>query len=298
MDESQRFVLKGEGLYSLFSAPIFMLRSPLIIALPMLLALSCTVSQEQVLTFSAPEEIRFEILDAIDHSFEGSDTVRIKTTEGEIQEATFYSKSYPFILNFAPRDMTSLGNGIFETSLDFDARQVQWYIAASSGLGASTTYGTFNHPKVAEKYMNRASADALIKDVLNFGLSSGANVYQTYEPNQLNATYSYVSGANTVEMDHYATFFTNAEIRHFAYGIEYSTAVIAEGNNLIPVTGANLTTERNDILAQTGLQDFGYIMISTTDRGGMEDILTNSNFFPVIAPEDASSVQFFQPIRY
>ena len=279
-----------------------MLSSRFLLALPFLFALCCTVSKEQLSTYTPPEEIRFNVLDGINNSFEGSDNIVILSTAAEIQQATLYVKSYPYILNYESHALTSMGNGRFETSLNFGPQQVRWYIGASSGLGASTSYGTFNDPAVSEKYITKTSADLIIKDILNTGLSSG-NVYQTYAPNSTGNTHTYNfrdagGNAQSINVDHYTTLFTSASAWHNAYGIEYSTLVTTTGNNQLPVTGANLNTERYLLLQQGPVQNFGYVMIGTTDKGSLERILVKPDFFPKIALEDQNLLNFLQVIRY
>jgi hypothetical protein len=275
--------------------------SRFLIIVPWLLAISCTVSQEQLSTFAPPEEISFKVIDGVNHSFEGSDKVVIQSTGANIQAATLYVKSYPYILNYELQTMAPMGDGRFETSLNFSADQVKWYIGASSGLGASTSFGTFNEPQVSEKYMKKTAADALIKDILNIGLSS-ANVFQTYGPNSTGNVHTYsfndLSGnTQSVGLDHYTTLFQLPGY-HTAYGIEYSTLVTASGNDDIPVTGANLLTERTVKLQEGPLQNFGYVIISTTDRGGLQNILRNSNFFPNIPAEESHLLNRLELIRY
>ena len=278
-----------------------MLLSRFLLVISLALALCCTVSQEQAATFSPPEQISFKVLDRIDHSFEGSDNVAILSTGANIEAATLYVRTFPYILNYASYPLTAMGNGRFETSLNFGPDQVRWYIGASSGLGASTSFGTFNIPEVSEKYMNKEAADVLIKDILNSGLSS-ANVYQTYAPNSAGNTYTYnftalAGNALSVNLDHYTTLFQISGL-HLAYGIEYSEMVTQVGNNQIPVVGANLVTERWMTLQQGPLQSFGYVIIGTTDRGNMERILGNTKFFPQIPPEESHLLNQLEVIRY
>ena len=278
-----------------------MLLSRFLFIIPVALALCCTVSKEQVATFAPPEQISFKVLDKIDHSFEGSDNITILSTGANIESATLYVRTAPYILNYVSYPLTAMGNGRFETSLNFSPDQVRWYIGASSGLGSSTSYGTFNIPEVSEKYMKKTSADVLIKDILNSGLSS-ANVYQTYAPNSAGNTYKYIFTADAgpslnVDLDHYTTLFQISGL-HLAYGIEYSPMVTYTGNNQIPVIGANLVTDRLSTLQQSLKQNFGYVIIGTTDRGNMERILGNTKFFPQIPPEEAHLLNRLEVIRY
>jgi hypothetical protein len=256
-----------------------------LLLLPLLLALACGVEKEQRAAFQPLEEVSFDVLDKVNDDFEGvPDTVRIEATEGELTSAELFTSGNGFSYVHQMEE-TSEGSGIFEVTVNFDAYPVNWYINAS-GNGVSASHGSFNDPKVAQKYLIKDNADQMLLSTFKEGLSSRA-VFRDYEPNSLGNTFTYppedseLSGNVTAEaeFDHYVFTFSSEDF-HQAYGIEYSTEVNDVDGDKIPVTDLDLSTSTSDALESMPQHNIGYIIISSTTRDGMTTLLNDNDFFP------------------
>ena len=262
------------------------------IALTFLIIFSicCGQSVEERDEFQSPSSIAFKVNNPIDSGEEGEDYVEIEMTKGTADSA---------ILIYTPKDrptvsvdMTTTDNIIFSTNIVFKAHQTEWFITASS-LTASTQYGASNDLEVNEKYLNKTNADNLILNVMNEKRSSGEIL--SYAPNNLGDTHDLTVDSETVAVDHYVRVHTlqkDFEEKHSEYIIKYST----ELNDDLTPSSNNTSTYGQFAVDQT--RDLGYIIIASTDRGGLEQILSNGQFFKDSVFLSELSGDNLQLIRY
>lgn len=237
----------------------------------LLLCLCCGQSTEADKSFTDPSSISFKVISGVDTGFEGEDYVAVEMTEGTADEV---------ILVYKPKDqqttsvsLSSSDNITFSANVNFEAYQTEWFISASSST-STTEYGSSNDLFVTEKYMNKTSADNLILLIMNEKRSSSQIL--TYAPNNLGSTTTIQVNSNNVDVDHYVRIPTTTsgfEDLHKEYLIEYNTTLDGSNN---PVAG---TTDTYLAVAADQTRDLGYIIIGSTDRGGMEQILSNGQFF-------------------
>lgn len=184
------------------------------------------------------------------------------------------------ILVYKPEDQSTTSvtlstsdNITFSANVNFEAYQTEWFITASSST-ATTEYGSSNDLLVSEKYMNKTNADNLILLIMNEKRSSSDIL--TYAPNNLGSTTTLQVDGENVAVDHYVTIPTTTsgfEDLHREYIIEYNTNLDDSNNPLTETTDTYLE------LTADLTRDLGYIIIASTDRGGMEQILSNGQFF-------------------
>lgn len=241
-------------------------------------ALCCTVSQEPMSTTPTPKELRFDVLDGLNDDFMGMDTVevRLSSKEGlsDSAEVFIYYSTNGGVPPFASTSLTHQGDGLFRSEILCEPYQTKWYIGARD-LGVTTAFGSVDAPQIAEKYLLKGYADNLIADQMNT-LLSGLK-FQTYFPRPPETSYSYTHHTivgQTVILDHYIDNF-NVDGLHKTYGVEYNTNL---DQNKKPIQGE--ITPNYQVLSQGIDQDFGYVIIASTDTLGLQEILKNPNFFP------------------
>jgi hypothetical protein len=248
------------------------LPSAILLLITLVLSLCCGQSTEAERTVGTPASISFKVVNHVDTGFEGEDYVEIEMTEGTADEA---------ILVYKPKDQQTVSvslstsdNITFSANVNFEAYQTEWFITASSST-ATTEFGSSNDLLVNEKYMNKTNADNLILLIMNEKRSSSQIL--TYQPNNLNNTTNIQVNNNNIAVDHHVTIpitTSGFEDLHAEYVIEYNTLLDSSNN---PDTESTTDTYLEVSADQT--RDLGYIIIASTDRGSMEQILSNGQFF-------------------
>jgi len=228
------------------------------------MALACRVSPPPEVQELDVEQLKFNLIDPINFFVEGRDDILLEITSGTAEKVdllvstdggNFYEK-FPLVQE---------GNK-FSLINSYEPYETHWYLAAT-GFGSTTHYGSFREPNIIHKFSNLENANILVRNKMRELLSSGG--IAVYDENR-----NVFVGSGNVMMTHYVEI-VNSGQRHSSYVIQYSTALSDKG---VPLTvnpaNTKLFEEQSDSLTA-----IGYILIYSTNRGYLKDLLQSSHFF-------------------
>jgi hypothetical protein len=234
------------------------------------LSIACRVSPPPEVQELEVEQLKFDLIDPINFFVEGRDDVKLQIISGEAEKVdllvstdggNFYEK-FPLVKE-----------GEFFTLINhYEPYETYWYIAAT-GFGSTTHYGSFREPNIIHKFSSLENADILIRNKMKELLSSGG--IAVYKENE-----DLFVGSGNALMSHYVEIINSGQ-RHSSYVIQYSTALSDVGVPL-KINPANTRhfEEQIDPIAA-----IGYILIYSSNRGSMRELLQRSQFFPTRADE-------------
>jgi hypothetical protein len=229
-----------------------------------IVAIACRVSPPAEVSELIVEQLEFNLIDPINFFVEGRDDILLEITSGTAEKVdllvstdggNFYEK-YPLVQE---------GNK-FSLINSYEPLETHWYIAAT-GFGSTTHFGTFREPNVIHKFSNLENTNVLVRNKMKELLSSGG--ISVYDENR-----DIFIASGNVMMTHYVEI-VNSGQRHSSYVIQYSTALSDTGVPLkFNPANTKLFEEQSDSLTA-----IGYILIYSTNRGSLKELLQSPNFF-------------------
>lgn len=240
--------------------------SLILLTLVFAFALACRVSPPPELAIEEVAKLEFKMIDPINYYFEGRDDLIVEITKGEADRVELLL-STDNGSSYEKYPLEKDGDTFFLRS-EFEPLRTYWYVAAT-GLGATTTYGSFQEPNIIEKYISMGNTNVIVGNKMRELLSKGdISVYKENHPLS-------VQGSD-VTMDHYIEILNPGQ-QHSSYVIQYSTELTDNG---IP-----LLTEPENIapfkLQTDAFSSIGYILIYSTNQNFLEELLRRPQFFPV-----------------